>query len=84
MARYSVETKLSTEQAIEQAVAYFGPGGVGLEVTEQGDCCTHFVGGGGHVRVTVAAGERRTTVELETREWDYDVKQFMRKIARSR
>jgi len=81
MARYSVETKLSSDQAIEKAVAYFGPGGVGLQVTEQASCCAHFEGGGGHVRVTVAAGERRTTVELETREWDYDVKQFMRKIA---
>ena len=82
MARYSVETKLSSDQALQRAVAFFGPGGgTGLEVTEQGGCCAHFVGGGGHIHVTVAAGERRTTVELETREWDYDVKQFMRQIA---
>jgi hypothetical protein len=81
MARYSVETKLSPEQAIEKAVAYFGEGGVGLEVTEQGECCAHFVGGGGHVHITVAAGDPRTTVELETREWDFDVRRFMRKIA---
>jgi hypothetical protein len=64
-----------------KSVAFFGPRGVGLDVTEEGDCCAHFVGGGGHVRVTVAAGDRRTVVELETREWDYDVKQFMHKIA---
>ena len=81
MARYSVETKLSTEQAIQKAVAFFGEGGLGLDVTEQGGCCAHFVGGGGHVRVTVAAGDPRTTVELETREWDYDVKQFMHNIS---
>ena len=80
MASYSVETKLSPDQAMEKAVAYFGPGGVGLEVTEQGDCCASFVGGGGHVRVTVAAGDPRTTVALETREWDYDVRQFMRQV----
>ena len=81
MARYSVETKLSAEQAIAGAVAFFGEGGVGLDVTEQGDCCAYFVGGGGHVRVTVTAGDARTTVELETREWDYDVKRFMRKLS---
>jgi hypothetical protein len=81
MARYSVETKLSPEQAIARAAAFFGEGGVGLEATEQGDCCAHFVGGGGHVRVTAAAGDRRTTVELETREWDYDVKRFMRAVS---
>ena len=81
MARYSVETKLDSDQVMEKAVAYFGPEGVGLQVTEQASCCAHFVGGGGHVHVTVVATEPRTTVELETREWDYDVKQFMHKIA---
>jgi hypothetical protein len=80
MTRYSMETKLDPEQVIEKASTYFGPGGVGLEATEGGDCCAHFVGGGGHVRVTVAAGERGTTVELETREWDYAVQQFMHRV----
>lgn len=81
MARYRVETKLSPEQAVQEAAAFFGEGGLGLEATEQGDCCATFVGGGGHVRITVAAGEPKTAIELVTREWDYDVKQFMRKIA---
>jgi hypothetical protein len=81
MARYGVQTKLSPEEVIEKAVAYFGEGGVGLEVTEQGDCCAAFVGGGGHVRITATAAEPKTEIELVTREWDYDVKQFMRKIA---
>jgi hypothetical protein len=81
MARYGVETKLSPEQAIEKAVAYFGEEGLGLEVTEQGPCCATFVGGGGHVRITATTGEPKTSIELVTREWDYDVKQFMRKVA---
>jgi hypothetical protein len=80
MARYSVETKLKPEEAMERATAYFGEGGLGLEVSEQNPCCVYFVGGGGHVSVTVGPGEKKTTVELETREWDYHVKQFMRKI----
>jgi hypothetical protein len=81
MARYGVETKLSPGEVIEKALAYFGEGGLGLEVTEQGDCCAAFVGGGGHVRVTATDGAPKTAIELETREWDYDVKQFVRKIA---
>jgi hypothetical protein len=81
MARYSVETKLSSEQALERAEAFFGQGSLGLEMTERGDCCAHFVGGGGHVRVTAVAGDLWTTVELETREWDYDVKRFMREMS---
>jgi hypothetical protein len=80
MPRYGVETKKSPEEAIKSAMAYFGQDGLGLEAEEHGPCCVYFEGGGGFVRVTASAGEKRTTVELETREWDHDVKQFMQKI----
>ncbi|MFQ6100440.1 MAG: hypothetical protein ACE5OS_04315 [Anaerolineae bacterium] len=80
MARYSVETKLSPEEAIERATAYFGEGGLGLKAVEENPCCVSFEGGGGHVTVTASTGEKKTTVELETREWDYHVKQFMGKL----
>jgi hypothetical protein len=79
MARYSVETKLSPEEAIERAVAYFGEAGLKLDVTEHSSCCARFEGGGGHVHVT-ASGGAKTEVILETREWDYDVRQFMGRI----
>jgi hypothetical protein len=83
MARYSVKTKLSPEEAIKKATAYFGEGGLGLEMVEQDPCCVSFTGGGGHVSVTAGAveGKKETTVTLETREWDYHVKRFMREIA---
>jgi hypothetical protein len=81
MARYGVETKLSPVQAIERAVDYFGAEGLGLEVSEQSECCATFVGGGGHVQITATGQAPKTSIELVTREWDYDVKQFMRKIA---
>ena len=82
MARYSVETKLRPEEAIKKATAYFGEGGLGLEIVEQDPCCAYFEGGGGHVSATVGTveGKKKTTVILETREWDYHVKQFMREI----
>ncbi len=80
MPRYSVKTKLSPEESIEKASAFFGEGGLGLEGSEQGPCCMAFEGGGGHVMVTASAEDNETTVELETREWDYHVKRFMRKI----
>jgi hypothetical protein len=81
MARYGVETKLSPEQAIAEAVAWFGEEGLGLEVTERDDRSAAFVGGGGHIRIAAAGTENRTAIELETREWDYDVKQYMRTVA---
>jgi len=80
MARYGVKTKMSPEEIIQQAVEFFGKDGVGLEVTECGPCCAVFAGGGGHVSVTVSEG-KGTEVELVTREWDYDVKRFVRQIA---
>ena len=81
MTRYGVKTRFSPEQIIEKAVAWFGKEGLGLEITERGDCCATFVGGGGHIAITATAGEPKTDIELVTREWDYDVKRFMRKIA---
>jgi hypothetical protein len=81
MARYSVETKMSPEEAIRFAVVYFGEGGLGLKVADEEACCARFEGGGGHVLVTSVEGGKKTEVTLETREWDYHVRQFMRKIA---
>jgi hypothetical protein len=81
MALYSVRTRLSPDQVIERAVLAFGPEGLGLEISERDACCVTFLGGGGHITITPAAGEGRTTVDLETREWDYHVKRFMREIA---
>jgi hypothetical protein len=80
MARYGVNTKLSPEEIIQKAVGFFGKDGVGLEVTDRSRCCAYFEGGGGHVRVKVSEG-KTTEVELVTREWDYDVKRFVRKVA---
>jgi hypothetical protein len=80
MPLYAVETELSPEEAIHKAVAYFGEGGLGLDMAQEGACCAFFQGGGGHVRVTASGEEEKTVVELETREWDYDVKRFMRQI----
>ena len=80
MARYGVETKHSPEKVIEMALVYFGEAGLGLDVVEQGPCCISFEGGGGHVHVTSSAEEERTTVDLETREWEYHAKKFAEKL----
>ncbi len=84
MTRYGVETKLSPEEVIKKAEAYFGEGGLGLKVVERNPCCVYLEGGGGHVSVTASTADGGTSVELETREWDYHVKQFMRELGRVR
>ncbi|MGD8998764.1 MAG: hypothetical protein PVH80_11705 [Anaerolineae bacterium] len=80
MALYSVETRKSPEEVIQKAVVYFGEEGLGLSVGTEDPCCVTFQGGGGHVSVTASEEGGRTTVELETREWDYHVKKFMAQV----
>ncbi len=43
-------------------------------------CCITFEGGGGHVSVTASQEGDKTELVLETREWDYHVKTFMRQV----
>ena len=74
--RYGTDTKLSTSEVLARAEEYFGPEGLGLEVTSRDDCCLSLAGGGGHVTVTVTQGEK-TTLDVETKEWDYQVKKFL-------
>jgi hypothetical protein len=77
MARYSVQTRKSPEEVIRKAVGYFGEEGLGLSVGTEDLCCVTFEGGGGYVSVAASQEEGKTTVELETREWDNQVKKFM-------
>ncbi len=76
MARYGVDTKLSASEVLDRAQQYFGEAGLGLEVISRDNCCLSLGGGGGHVTITVVEGDK-TSVDLETREWDYQVKRFM-------
>ena len=66
MLKIATKTKLSPEEAIKQAVQFFGPGGYGLEVKAQSDYCTYLEGGG--VEVTTCAEEKGTSVELVSRD----------------
>ena len=81
--RYQTTTELTPSQALEQAITDFGPGGVGLQITSQTNLGLVFQAGGGHIAVTAQPGTE-TTVELETREWDYAVQQFMAQLHRRR
>jgi hypothetical protein len=80
MARYGFETGKKPEQIVQQAKTFFGKGGIGLDITEEEKCCLRFVGGGGHVHIVLDETTEPMTVTLETREWDYQVKQFMRRV----
>ena len=80
MLRIATKTKLRPEEAIKRAIEFFGPDGYGLEVKERAPSCAYFEGGGGGVQVTACVVGKQTSVELESREWDYQVKKFIGKI----
>lgn len=82
MIRMEAESKLSPEEVLEKALSFFGPGGWGLEVTESGDCCARFQGGGGHVFVQASArrSQSGTLVEIQGREWERQIRGFLAQI----
>jgi len=80
MLKIETTTKLSPEEAIKRAVEFFGPSSYGLEVKRQESNCAYFEGGGGGVDVTACAEEKGTSVELESREWDFQVREFIDRI----
>jgi hypothetical protein len=77
--RYEVTTELTPQEALERAIVYFGRGGQGLEITGKSDLSLVFHGGGGYVAITAQAGDK-TTLDLETREWDRAVRHFMEAV----
>jgi hypothetical protein len=80
MLKLNVRTKTKPEEVVKKALEFFGPGGYGLKVTEQSDSCAYFEGGGGGIAVIACTDDKGTSVDLETREWEYQVKEFAGKI----
>jgi hypothetical protein len=76
MLTLEVKTSLSHEKAIEKIRRFFGKGGLGLDIAEEGPQCLSFEGGGGYVTATVCAEEGKTRINLQTQEWDEQVKKF--------
>jgi len=81
MLKMSAKTKLSPEEVIRRAIAFFGPGGYGLAVKDESASYVCFEGGGGGVEVSASTEGKRASVELVSREWDYQVKEFLGKIS---
>ena len=77
MLRISKQSRLNTDEILAKASGYFGKGGEGLDETERGGCCISFSGGGGYVTVTVSEQTSQREVDVETREFEYQAKQFL-------
>ena len=71
-----VKTKISPEEAIKRTKAYFGKGGLGLNLVEDSPGCFNFSGSGGFVNVLICSEEEKTSITFKSREWEYQVKEF--------
>jgi hypothetical protein len=81
MLNIETKSKLKPEEAIKRAIKFFGPEGYGLkQKDEAAPCCVEFEGGGGGVAVTASPEGKGSKVVMESREWDYQVKEFIRQI----
>ena len=76
MLNLEVKTRLTDKEVIGQLKKFFGTGGLGLNLTEEGPQCLTFEGGGGYVTATLCQEEGKTRINLVTQEWDYQVKTF--------
>ncbi len=78
MIRISKKSRLKPDQIITKADQFFGETGEGLVPKDRSSCCIYFTGSGGYVSVTVVEDRKERTVDVETREFDYLVKRFLK------
>jgi hypothetical protein len=84
MASYELETRLGPDEVLARAGAFFGESGLGLSPKEQGTRTRAWQGGGGAVFLTVQEIEKGSRVEIATREWDAQVREFMERLPKKR
>ncbi|RPJ10822.1 MAG: hypothetical protein EHM36_02735 [Deltaproteobacteria bacterium] len=84
MLNLEVKTKLTQQEVVDRLKRFFGKGGLGLDLTDEGPQCLSFEGGGGHVTATLCPeedlgkgpGKGKIRINLVTQEWDHQVKEF--------
>jgi hypothetical protein len=77
--RYGTETRMKAGDVLKQAVRYFGPEGLGLEVTSRTLTGIRLEGGGGYVDVQVRVGPP-TEVDVVLHQWEAHAPAFLQRI----
>jgi hypothetical protein len=76
----SKKTKLPTEEVMQRAMDYFVKK-LGLEVKDDtSECCVEFTSNLGFVIVEAIDGDQGREVKLTTREYEYQIQEFLRKV----
>jgi hypothetical protein len=79
MLRIGATSKLVPQEVVERAKKFFGEG-YGLKERESSADGAAFEGGGGGVIINVVPDDKGSSVEIESHEWDYQTKEFLRQI----
>lgn len=80
MIRISKKTSKSRNTIKKSIDKYFGKGGVGLNTLSPCDSCACFEGAGGYVAVNILDEEDSRVIDIQSMEWEYFAKRFMRII----
>lgn len=80
MIRIAKKTGLKPEEIITRAVEFFGEKGEQLNEKDRNRCCIYFEGGGGFISISVVEENEMRTVDVETREFEYQAKRFLETI----
>ena len=80
MIHLAKQTRLAPAVVIERASKFFGKGGEELTETERNTCCIFFEGVGGHVTVSVTDEAKYRTVDVKSREFEYQATKFLEKL----
>lgn len=80
MIRLQKKTKMSPQETIDKAMAFFGPSGYGMDVSDQSKGSVRFEGAGGGVEIATYLEDKNTSVEVISREWEIQAREFMAKI----
>jgi hypothetical protein len=75
--RYETTTKLPPPDALALARSFFARD-LGLAERSPEGATAIFEGGGGAVVVSAASRDGGSTVEVVSREWDYQAREFLR------
>lgn len=77
--RYGAETRMKAGDVLQEAVRFFGPEGLGLQITGRTLTSVRLEGGDGYVDVQVRVGPR-TEVDMVLHEWEAHAAPFLRQI----
>ncbi|MFN8532311.1 MAG: hypothetical protein U0556_02030 [Dehalococcoidia bacterium] len=81
--RYETTTRAIPPSVLQLAREFFG-GRFGLTETASGERSVSFEGGGGGVAIEARGASAGTVVEIVTREWDIQVREFIGLLASQR